>query len=446
MNKNNNVTCPNCKEIFKIDESVYTDIIKQVRDNEFENEIKTRLASAEKEKDSAVKLAETQIKSTLEKQLAQKENEIDTLKITNQAKLTQEVAKKQQEIDALKLKNKADLIEGVSKKDELIRELQSKIDSTEIQKKLEVSNAINKIEKERDQLIGDLKSKDTEKELLEKSLNEQFANKLAIKEEALRLKEEEIERIKNFKQKQSTKMMGESLEQHCEIEFNKIRTTAFPKAYFEKDNDASGGTKGDYIFKEQDENNNEIVSIMFEMKNENDATATKKKNEDFFAKLDKDRKAKGCEYAVLVSVLEADNDFYNTGIVDVSYKYEKMYVIRPQFFIPIITLLRNASLKSLVYKNELNIARNQHIDIANFEDKIDDFKEKFGNNYRIASNHFSTAVKEIDKSISHLNKIKEALNASSRQLSLANDKAVGLTIKKLTHNNPTMKQKFNNLK
>lgn len=446
MNKNNNVTCPNCKEIFKIDESVYTDIIKQVRDNEFENEIKTRLATAEKEKDSAVKLAETQIKSTLEKQLAQKENEIDTLKITNQAKLTQEVAKKQQEIDALKLKNKADLIEGVSKKDELIRELQSKIDSTEIQKKLEVANAINKIEKERDQLIGDLKSKDTEKELLEKSLNEQFANKLAIKEEALRLKEEEIERIKNFKQKQSTKMMGESLEQHCEIEFNKIRTTAFPKAYFEKDNDASGGTKGDYIFKEQDENNNEIVSIMFEMKNENDATATKKKNEDFFAKLDKDRKAKGCEYAVLVSVLEADNDFYNTGIVDVSYKYEKMYVIRPQFFIPIITLLRNASLKSLVYKNELNIARNQHIDIANFEDKIDDFKEKFGNNYRIASNHFSTAVKEIDKSISHLNKIKEALNASSRQLSLANDKAVGLTIKKLTHNNPTMKQKFNNLK
>lgn len=446
MKKNNNVTCPKCKEIFKLDESVYTDIIKQVRNNEFENELKTRLAAAEIEKKSAVKFAEVQIKSSLEKQLAKKENEIDTLKLENQAKLTEELAKKQQEIDALKLKNKSELIDEVSKKDEQIRQLQSKIDNTEIQKKLAVTTAINEIEKQRDQLSNDLKNKDTEKELLEKSLKEQFANKLAIRDEALKLKEDEIERIKNFKQKQSTKMMGESLEQHCEIEFNKIRATAFPKAYFEKDNDASGGTKGDFIFKEQDENNNEIVSIMFEMKNENDTTATKKKNEDFFAKLDKDRKAKGCEYAVLVSVLEADNDFYNTGIVDVSYKYEKMYVIRPQFFIPIITLLRNASLKSLAYKNELNIAKNQHIDIANFEDKINDFKEKFGNNYRIASNHFSTAVKEIDKSIAHLNKIKEALNASSRQLSLANDKATSLTIKKLTHNNPTMKQKFNNLK
>ena len=262
----------------------------------------------------------------------------------------------------------------------------------------------------------------------------------------LKLKDDEIERLKDFKQKLSTKMLGESLEQHCEIEFNKLRATAFQNAYFEKDNDATGGTKGDYIFKESDANENEVVSIMFEMKNENDTTATKKKNEDFFAKLDKDRKDKGCEYAVLVSLLETDNELYNTGIVDVSYKFPKMYVIRPQFFIPIITLLRNAGMKSLEYKQELSIMRNQNIDITNFEDKIEEFKTGFARNYDIASRKFMTAISEIDKTITHLEKTKAALLSSENNLRLANNKAEDLTIKKLTYNNPTMKEKFNDLK
>ena len=261
----------------------------------------------------------------------------------------------------------------------------------------------------------------------------------------MHLKNEEIERLKDFKQKSSTKMVEESLEQHCEIAFNKLRPTAFPTAYFEKDNDASNGTKGDYIFKETDINGNEIMSIMFEMKNENDTTATKKKNEDFFAKLDKDRRDKGCEYAVLVSLLETDNEFYNTGIADVSYKYPKMYVIRPQFFIPMITLLRNAGMKSLEYKAELSVMRNQNVDITNFEDKIDDFKTGFARNYDLASRQFKTAMNEIDKTIEHLQKTKDALLASVNNLRLANNKADDLTIKKLTHGNPTMKEKFDGL-
>ncbi|MFQ3336467.1 MAG: hypothetical protein ACI9E3_000474, partial [Flavobacteriales bacterium] len=252
--------------------------------------------------------------------------------------------------------------------------------------------------------------------------------------------------LKDYKQKLSTKMTGETLELHCENEFNKLRATAFQKAHFEKDNDASGGTKGDYIYKESDTNDNEIISIMFEMKNENDQTASKKKNEDFFAKLDKDRKAKGCEYAVLVSMLEADNEFYNTGIVDVSYKYPKMYVIRPQFFIPMITLLRNAGMKSLEYKAQLSVMKNQNVDITNFEDKIDDFKTGFARNYDLASRQFKTAIEEVDKTIDHLQKTKDALLSSVNNLRLANNKADDLTIKKLTHGNPTMKEKFNNLK
>ncbi len=418
--KDNTVKCPNCKEVFKVDDSVYTDIVKQVRDQQFDDELNSRIQSEKKTKELALKTAELELKN----------------------KFQIELADKQREIDILKVKSKSDLIEEVSKKDRKIQELVSKIDKAESEKKFELQNAVIELEKQKNQLVNDVKLKEAEKENLEKSLREDFRREFDFVSKDLQLKDEEIVRLKDFKQKLSTKMVGESLEQHCEIEFNKLRPTAFPTAYFEKDNDASNGTKGDYIFKETDINGNEIMSIMFEMKNENDTTATKKKNEDFFAKLDKDRRDKGCEYAVLVSLLEADSEFYNTGIVDVSYKYEKMYVIRPQFFIQIITLLRNAGLKSLEYKSELAMMRNQNIDIINFEDKIDDFKTGFARNYDIASRQFGDAIKEIDKTMTHLQKTKEALLSSVNNLRLANNKAEDLTIKKLTHGNPTMKEKF----
>ena len=421
--KDNTVKCPNCKEVFKVDDSVYTDIVKQVRDQQFQDELSNRLENAKNDKENAIALAESNLKNTYQAQLAQK----------------------QSEIDALKFRSKSELVDEVSKKDKEISDLESKLANAETLKKLALSEALKQVEKKNDQLENDLKSKDTEKELLEKSLKEKFNDKLNHKDESLRLKDEEIERLKDYKQKLSTKMTGETLELHCENEFNKLRATAFQKAHFEKDNDASAGTKGDYIYKESDTNDNEIISIMFEMKNENDQTASKKKNEDFFAKLDKDRKAKGCEYAVLVSMLEADNAFYNTGIVDVSYKYPKMYVIRPQFFIPMITLLRNAGMKSLEYKAELSIMKNQNVDITNFEDKIDDFKTGFARNYDLASRQFGEAIKEIDKTMTHLQKTKDALLASVNNLRLANNKADDLTIKKLTHGNPTMKEKFNTL-
>jgi hypothetical protein len=421
--KDNTVKCPNCKEVFKVDDSVYTDIVKQVRDQQFQDELSNRLETAEREKNAALQLKEAELRNSFQQQLANKENEIN----------------------ALKFKSKSELVDEVSKKDTKIQELQSKINQAEAEKKLELSNAVRDLERKKDQLENDVKAKDTERELLEKSLQADFKRELEHVAKDLQLKDEEIVRLKDFKQKLSTKMVGESLEQHCEIEFNKLRPTAFPTAYFEKDNDASGGNKGDYIFKEKDINGNEIMSIMFEMKNENDQTATKKKNEDFFAKLDKDRIAKGCEYAVLVSLLEADNEFYNTGIVDVSYKYPKMYVIRPQFFIPMITLLRNAGMRSLEYKAELSIMRNQNIDITNFEDKIDDFKTGFARNYDLASRQFKTAMEEIDKTIDHLQKTKDALLSSVNNLRLANNKADDLTIKKLIHGNATMKEKFDNL-
>ncbi|WP_299385815.1 DUF2130 domain-containing protein [uncultured Lacinutrix sp.] len=422
MTKSTNVKCPSCKEVFKVDDSVYTDIVKQVRDQEFANDLKSRLEVAEKDKVSAIQLTASELENKFQKQLSEKDKTISDLQFKSKSQLAEEVSKKEAQIQAL----------------------QSKIENSEIQKKLEVSTAINTVEKERDQLKNDLKLKDSEKEILEKSLNEQFKNKLELKDEALKFKEEEIERLKDYKQKLSTKMTGETLELHCENEFNKLRATAFPTAYFEKDNDASGGTKGDYIYKEADVNGSEIISIMFEMKNENDQTASKKKNDDFLAKLDKDRKDKNCEYAVLVSMLESDNEFYNTGIVDVSYKYPKMYVIRPQFFIPIITLLRNAGMKSLEYKTELSIMRNQNLDITNFESKIEDFKVGFARNYDLASRQFGDAIKEIDKTMTHLQKTKDALLSSVNNLRLANNKAEDLTIKKLTHGNPTMKDKFNN--
>ena len=424
MNNNSTVNCPNCKEVFKVDESVYTDIIKQVRDQEFAKDLESRLVAAEKEKESALKLKEAELKIYFQQKLSLKEKEFDTFKFKSREGLDGELAKKEVQI----------------------RELENKVNNADIAKKLELSDAVNSIEKERDQLINDVKYKDTERVLLEKSLNEDFKRKLENKNEAIKLKEEEIDRLKDFKQKQSTKMLGESLEQHCETEFNKLRATGFQSAYFEKDNDTKGGTKGDYIYKEVDKDGNEVMSIMFEMKNENDETASKKKNEDFFAKLDKDRKEKDCEYAILVSLLETDNEFYNTGIVDVSYKYDKMYVIRPQFFIPIITLLRNAGMKSLEYKAELNIVRNQNVDITNFEQKIDDFKNGFARNYDLASRQFKTAITEIDTTIKHLEKVKAALNSSVNNLRLANNKSEDLTIKKLTNGNATMKQKFDDLK
>jgi len=378
------------------------------------------LKTKESEKESAIKLAEADIRTSLQKELSEKDKQLSELKAQSDTELAKKLSEKELEISKMK----------------------SQIENAETQKSLELSVATKNIEKERDDLMHALEIKETEKELLEKSIKEKFSQQLVVRDETIRMKEDEINRLRDFKQKLSTKMVGETLEQHCEYEFNKLRATGFQNAYFEKDNDSRGGTKGDYIFRESDEEGNEIISIMFEMKNENDETSTKKRNEDFFAKLDKDRKDKGCEYAVLVSLLESDNEFYNTGIVDVSYKYEKMYVVRPQFFIPIITLLRNAAMNSMEYKAELNLMRNQNIDITNFEEKINAFKTGFARNYDLASRKFKTAIDEIDKTISHLQKTKDALLSSENNLRLANNKADDLTIKKLTYGNPTMKAKF----
>jgi hypothetical protein len=416
----NEIICPNCKKAFKVDEAGFADILKQVRDHQFEEELNNRLALADKEKVNAIALAEANLRNSLQEQLSRKDNELNALKAKSVSELAEKLAQKETEIAAMK----------------------SKIQSSELQKQLEVSEAIKAIEKERDSLSNDLKNKATEIQLFEKSLNEKYAAELKTKDDIIKMKDEEITLRKDMKQKLSTKMLGETLEIHCETEFNKLRATAFQNAYFEKDNDSRGGTKGDYIYRETDEAGNEIISIMFEMKNENDETATKKRNEDFFAKLDKDRKDKGCEYAVLVSLLESDNEFYNTGIVDVSHRFDKMYVVRPQFFIPIITLLRNAAMNSMEYKAELNLIRNQNVDITNFEDKIEVFKTGFAKNYDLASRQFKTAIEEIDKTMSHLQKTKDALLASVNNLRLANNKADDLTIKKLTHGNPTMKAKF----
>ena len=397
----NEIICPNCKKAFKVDEAGFAEILKQVRDHQFEEELKNRLDIAEKEKKSAVELAEANHKISLQGQLALKDKEI--------------------------------------------AELTSKNDKAETEKKLSVAEAVQKVEKERDDLANDLKIKDTEKQLQEKSLNEKHSAELKTKDEIIRMKDEEIALRKDMKQKLSTKMVGETLEQHCEIEFNKIRATAFQKSYFEKDNDSSSGSKGDYIYKETDEAGNEIISIMFEMKNEGDETATKKRNEDFLKELDKDRTEKKCEYAVLVSLLEADSELYNSGIIDVSHKYNKMYVVRPQFFIPIITLLRNAAMNSMQYKSELALVRSQNIDITNFEEKMNKFKEGFARNYDLASRKFKDAIDGIDKTIKELQKTKDALLSSENNLRLANEKTEDLTIKKLTHGNPTMKAKFEGL-
>jgi hypothetical protein len=408
----NEIICPNCKKAFKVDEAGFADILKQVRNQEFEEDLQKRL-----------ELAEANLKNSFQDDLA----------------------KKDKELAELKSKNERELADQLSKKESEIADMKAVIQTAEIEKKLTVSEAIKGIEKERDDLANDLKNKELEKQLLEKSINEKFTDKLKVKEETIKMKDDEIVRLKDFKLKLSTKMVGETLEQHCEAEFNKLRATGFQNSYFEKDNDSKSGSKGDFIYRENDEMGNEIISIMFEMKNEGDETATKKRNEDFFKELDKDRNEKKCEYAVLVSLLEADSELYNAGIIDVSYKFDKMYVVRPQFFIPIITLLRNAALNSMKYKSELNLMRNQNVDITKFEEKINIFKEGFAYNYDLASRKFNTAIEEIDKTIDHLKKTKEALLSSENNLRLANKKADDLTIKKLTHGNPTMKGKFDAL-
>jgi len=407
----NDIICPNCKKVFKVDETGFADILKQVRDHKFDEELNNRLSLAEKDKETAIELAQSKTENSFQKIIADKDRE-----------LSEKLAVKEIQISAI----------------------QSKIENSDSEKKLAISEATKLVEKERDELLNKLKNKDIEKTLLEKSLKEKFITELRVKDDVIKMKDEEIAYRKDMKQKLSTKMIGETLELHCESEFNRFRATGFQTAYFEKDNDAKTGSKGDYVYRETDTDGNEFISIMFEMKNEGDETATKKKNEDFFKELNKDRNEKKCEYAVLVTLLEADSELYNAGIVDVSYKYEKMYVVRPQFFIPIISLLRNASKTSLEYKRELNLIRNQNIDITNFEDKINSFKEGFSKNYISASNHFGKAIIEIDKSIARLQKVKQELTTSENQLRLANNKAEDLTIKKLTYNNPTMRSKFKN--
>ena len=381
-----------------MDAAGFADILKQVRDEEFGRELKERERQFASEKETAIKLAEVSLRNTLQ--------------------------------------------DGTAKKEAEVAELKAKLAGIETEKKLAVNEAVTLIEKERDSLIHKLHSEEIERQRSEAAIKEKFASELRSKDEVIKMKDEEISVRKDMKLKLSTKMVGETLEMHCETEFNKLRAVGFQNAYFEKDNDSKTGSKGDYIYRETDENATEIISIMFEMKNEGDETTTKKKNEDFFKELDRDRTEKKCEYAVLVTLLEAENELYNSGIVDVSHKYSKMYVVRPQFFIPMITLLRNAAMTSLKYKAELALVRNQNVDITNFEDNLGKFKEGFAKNFDLASRKFKTAIEEIDKTIEHLQKTKEALLSSGDNLRHANNKADDLTIKKLTRGNQTMAAKF----
>ena len=407
----NELKCPKCGTIFKISENDYNSILEQVRNDEFEKELKKREELFEKEKESSLKLVEASIKEEYNKKLSEKESQIGekNLEIAQRENKITELTKQMELIDSNK---KLEIQQAVGDKEKEIVSLTSQIDKTQNEYELKLKEC----------------------EIKEKSLKEQYESKLKDKDEQLAY-------YKDFKARQSTKMIGESLEQHCNHEFNRLRPL-FRNAYFEKDTDIKTGSKGYFIFRDYDDDGNEIVSIMFEMKNEADQTATKHKNEDFLKELDKDRKQKNCEYAVLVSLLELDNDYYNDGIIDVSHIYEKMYVIRPQFFIPLITLIRNLASKSLEYRKELENIRNQNIDITHFEEKMNAFKDAFGKNYRIASEKFQKAIEEIDKTIDHLQKTKEALLSSENNLRLANNKADDLTIKKLAANNPTMKKMF----
>jgi len=526
------IICPHCGKAFKIDEAGYADILKQVRDGDFERQLHERLELAEQDKRNAVELAQTKAASESQKDAAAKDAEIQELKakldageverklavtealsvvekerdaLANELELAKQdkrnavelaqskasnesqkdAAAKDAEIQELKAKldagevarklavtealsvvekerdalanelelakqdkrNAVELAQSkasnesqkdAAAKDAEIQELKAKLDAVEAAQKLAISEAVSAAETDRNKLKGDLEKAELEKQLAEKSLKDKYETQIKDRDDA-------IERLRDMKARLSTKMVGETLEQHCETEFNRIRATAFPRAYFEKDNDVRTGSKGDYIFRDANEVGTGIVSIMFEMKNEDDRTATKNKNEDFLKQLDKDRTEKGCEYAVLVSLLEPDSEFYNTGIVDMFHRYPKMYVVRPQFFIPMITLLRNAAMNSLQYKSELALVKSQNIDITNFENGLDEFKTAFAKNYDLASKRFQTAIEEIDKSIDHLQKTKEALLGTDRNLRLANDKAQDVTIKRLTRGNPTMAAKFSDL-
>lgn len=458
------IICPHCGKAFKIDEAGYADILKQVRDSEFEHQLHERLELAEQDKRSAVELATAKVASELQKAAVAKDSEIQELKARLDAG---EVARKlavnealnavEKERDALaneleqakrdkyaaselaeaKLANV--LQQAAATKDAEIQGLKAKLDAIEVAQRLAITEAVSAVEKERDEMKSGLERAELEKLIAEKSLKDKYETQIKDRDDA-------IERLRDMKVRLSTKMIGETLEQHCETEFNRIRAMAFPRAYFEKDNDARTGSKGDYVFRDSDEAGTEIVSIMFEMKNESDRTATKNKNEDFLKELDKDRMEKGCEYAVMVSLLEPDSELYNTGIVDVFHRYPKMYIVRPQFFLPIITLLRNAAMNSLRYKSELALVKAQNVDITEFETQLETFKSAFAKNYDLASRRFQTAIEEIDKSIDHLQKTKEALLGTDRNLRLANDKAQDVTIKKLTRGNPTMAAKFAELK
>ncbi|MHB1656106.1 MAG: DUF2130 domain-containing protein [Burkholderiales bacterium] len=458
------IICPHCGKAFKIDEAGYADILKQVRDSEFEQQLHERLELAEQDKRNAVELAKTKVASELQKAAATKDAEIQALKakldageVARRLAVTEALSAVEKERDSFaneleqakrekqaasqlaEVKHLNELQKAAATKDAEIQDLKAKLEAIAVEQKLAITEAVGAVEKERDELKGGLERAELEKQLAEKSLKDKYETQIKDRDDA-------IERLRDMKTRLSTKMVGETLEQHCETEFNRIRATAFPRAYFEKDNDARTGSKGDYIFRDSDEVGTEIVSIMFEMKNESDETSTKKKNEDFLKELDKDRTEKGCEYGVLVSLLEPESEFYNTGIVDMFHRYPKMYVVRPQFFIPIITLLRNAATNSLKYKSELALMKAQNIDITNFETELETFKTAFGKNYDLASRRFQTAIDEIDKSIDHLQKTKEALLGTDKNLRLANDKAQDVTIKKLTRGNPTMAAKFDELK
>ncbi len=414
------IVCPNCLKVFKIDESGFADIVKQIRDHQFEEEIQQRLQIAEREKESALQLVESNLRIKFQEYLSKKEQEIVQLKAQAATDLTQKLADKDREIS----------------------EMKNTIQQAETEKALAISNALEALKEERNQLKIDLAKKDSEAQSAMVSLRDKFTSDLKLKDEIIKMKEEEVQLHKDMKLKLSTKMLGETLEIHCKTQFDLVHNMAFPRATFEKDNDAKSGTKGDFIYREVDENGVELLSIMFEMKNEGDETVTKKKNEDFLEKLDKDRREKNCEYAILVSLLERDNEYYESGIVDMSHRYKNMFVIRPQFFIQMISILRKSGMSALKYKSELENIKSKNIDITNFEAKIQEFKDGVSYNYTLAQKKFFEAIDHIDKSIKELQKTREALISSENNLRLANDKTENLTIKKLTHNNPTMKAKF----
>ncbi len=439
------IKCPNCGKVFSVDESGYAAILNQVKNEEFDKEIKEReeaikvkvLSDSLIQKQQLEKEKDQQI-SELNQIISNLKKDLDYIKETTKNQTQQENEQKYNALKENYLKLENQLTELKNNKEKEIQSLEAQLQQKDLENKFNLEKQMNLKNQEIDKLKNDISLNEKETELKVKTIQENFANKLKDKDE-------QIAFYKDLKTKMSTKLVGESLEQHCQIEFEKLRPTAFKNAYFEKDNDIKSGSKGDFIYRETNEEGIEIISIMFEMKNENETTATKHKNEDFIKELDKDRKEKHCEYAVLVSMLEADSELYNAGIVDVSHRYKKMYVVRPQCFIPIITLLRNAALNAVEYKKQLIIAQEQNLDISNFENNINEFKEKFGRNYRIASDKFQTAIEEIDKTITHLQKTKEALLSSENNLRLANDKAQELSIKKLTKNNPTMAQKFEEL-